>query len=52
LREALHGRVANHHRFLLHLHLQYVDFADAAIQDIDRNVAALIAPHPTQFLGG
>jgi transposase len=42
LREALHGRVTNHHRFLLHLHLQYIDFADAAVQDIDRNVAALI----------
>ena len=41
LREALHGRVTDHHRFLLHLHLQYIDFADTAIQDIDRNVAAL-----------
>jgi transposase len=35
LREALRGRVTDHHRFLLHLHLQYVDFADAAIHDID-----------------
>ena len=43
LREALHGRVTDHHRFLLHLHLQHIDFADAAIQDIDRNVTALIA---------
>ena len=42
LREALRGRVTDHHRFLLHLHLQYIDFADAAIQDIDRKVAALI----------
>ena len=42
LREALRGRVTNHHRFLLHLHLQHIDFADAAIQDIDRNVTALI----------
>ena len=40
---ALHGRVTDHHRFLLHLHLQHIDFADAAIQDIDRNVTALIA---------
>src|ERR1700756_3530373 len=37
LREALRGRVTNHHRFLLHLHLQYIDLADTAIQDIDRN---------------
>jgi len=42
LREALRGRVTDHHRFLLHLHLQYIDFADAEIQDIDRKVAALI----------
>jgi transposase len=43
LREALHGRVTDHHRFLLHLHLQHIEFADAAIQDIDRNVTALIS---------
>jgi len=42
LREALRGGVTNHHRFLLHLHLQHIEFADAAIQDIDRNVTALI----------
>jgi transposase len=42
LREAPRGRVTDHHRFLLHLHLQRVEFADAAIQDIDRNVTALI----------
>jgi transposase len=42
LREALRGRVTDHHRFLLHLHLQHIEFADAAIQDIDRNVDALI----------
>jgi transposase len=42
LREALRGRVTNHHRFLLHLHLQHIEFADAAIQDIDRNITALI----------
>jgi transposase len=42
LREALRGRVTDHHRFLLQLHLQYIEFADSAIQDIDRNVAALI----------
>jgi len=42
LREALRGRVRDHHRFLLHLHLQHIEFADAAIHDIDQNVAALI----------
>jgi transposase len=43
LREALPGPVTERHRFLLHVHLQYIDFADAAIKDIDRKVAALIA---------
>jgi len=42
LRGALRGRVRDHHRFLLHLHLQHIEFADAAIHDIDQNVAALI----------
>jgi transposase len=42
LREALRGRVTQHHRFLLHLHLQHIDFTDAAIEDIDRRVEALI----------
>jgi transposase len=42
LREALRGQVTDHHRFLLHLHMQHIEFADAAIQDIDRNVTALI----------
>src|SRR5207302_8766927 len=27
LREALRGRVTHHHRFLLHVHLQHIDFA-------------------------
>ena len=40
--EALHGRVTDHHRFLLNLHLQYIDFADTAILSIDQKVAALI----------
>jgi len=42
LREALRGRVTDHHRFLLYLHLQHIELAEAAIQDIDRNVTALI----------
>jgi transposase len=42
LREALRGRLTHHHRFLLHVHLQHIDFADAAIRDIDQRVEALI----------
>jgi transposase len=36
LREALRGRVTDHHRFLLQLHLQHVDALDTAISAIDR----------------
>jgi transposase len=43
LREALRGRMTDHHCFLLHVHLQHIDFADAVIRDIDQRVAALIA---------
>jgi transposase len=40
LREALRGRVTDHHRFLLRLHLRQVDALDAAIQQIDHEVDA------------
>jgi transposase len=40
LREALHGRVKRHHRFLLRLHLQQIDALDAAIAEIDREADA------------
>lgn len=38
LRDALHGRLRQHHRYLLKLHLGQWDTLDAAIQDIDREV--------------
>jgi len=44
LREALRGRVTNHHRFLLHLHLNQIDGLDASIAAIDQQVEAGIAP--------
>jgi transposase len=44
LREALRGRVTNHHRFLLHLHLNQIDGLDASIASIDMQVEAGIAP--------
>jgi transposase len=52
LREALHGRVTAHHRFLLRLHLQQIDLTDAAIQEIDRNVAALITRMDQEVVAG
>ena len=39
LYDALHGRLREHHRFLLALHLQQWDALDAAIRQIDEQVA-------------
>jgi transposase len=43
LYEALHGRLRDHHRFLLQLHLAQWDGLDAAIREIDREADARIA---------
>jgi len=50
LREALRGRVTDHHRFLLQLHLQHIDALDAAITAIDREVGTHVEPFHTQVL--
>jgi transposase len=42
LSAALHGRLRDHHRFLLKLHLGQWDAIDAAIRTIDREVASRI----------
>jgi transposase len=42
LAEALHGRVTDHHRFLLRLYLGQYDALNAAIGTIDQEVEALI----------
>ena len=39
LYEALHGRLREHHRFLLKLHLQQWDALDRVIREVDRQVA-------------
>ena len=44
LREALHGRIKRHHRFLLRLHLQQIDALDAAIAEVDREADTGYAP--------
>jgi transposase len=44
LREALRGRVTDHHRFLLQLHLQHIDALDTAISAIDREVDVHVEP--------
>jgi len=39
LHDALHGRLREHHLFLLQLHLQQWDAIDAAIRQIDKQIA-------------
>src|SRR6266481_5794081 len=43
LYDALHGRLTDHHRFLLTLHLRQWDNLDATIREIDQEVEARIA---------
>jgi transposase len=43
LYDALHGRLTDHHRFLLQLHLRQWDGLDATIREIDLEVEARIA---------
>ncbi len=38
LYDALHGRLTDHHRFLLKLHLAQWDTLDAAIKDLDKEI--------------
>lgn len=44
LREALEGRIREHHRFLLRLHLGQIDGADAAIQSLERRIEEKLEP--------
>lgn len=44
LRLALEGRFADHHRFLLRMHLDHVEHLSAAIEQLDAEVARLMAP--------
>jgi transposase len=50
LREALRGRVTDHHRFLLQLHLRHIDALDTAISAIDREVDTHVEPFRTAVL--
>lgn len=47
LRQALHGRVTDHHRFLLQLHLRQVDGLGVLIAEIDQEVDAHLVPFRT-----
>jgi transposase len=43
LYDALHGRLTDHHRFLLQLHLRQYDALDEAVQQIDRQAEARLS---------
>jgi transposase len=43
LYDALHGRLTDHHRFILRLHIGQYDAIDGAIGEIDRQVDAAVA---------
>lgn len=47
LREALRGRITNHHRFLLGLHLEHIDAIDRGLDKLDRQIEANLAPFLT-----
>ena len=47
LEAALRGRVTDHHRFMLRLHLQQIDALSAAIAEIDQEVEANLEPFRT-----
>jgi transposase len=47
LEAALRGRVTDHHRFMLRLHLQQIDALTAAIAEIDQEVDANVEPFRT-----
>jgi transposase len=45
LRRALAGRVTDHHRFLLRLHLDHLDHLEALVGRLEARIAAALAPH-------
>lgn len=44
MREALEGRVSEHHRFLMGLHLGQIDALDAAIQRVETHIERALEP--------
>jgi hypothetical protein len=44
LREALHGRVTDHHRFMLRLHLRQIDALEEAVAAIEARIGDALGP--------
>lgn len=47
LRDALHGRVTGHHRFLLQLHLTQIETLEAAVREVEARLGEALAPFQT-----
>ncbi len=45
LAEALRGRMSDHHRLLIALHLEHVDFLDEGVAELSRQIAARLREH-------
>src|SRR5215475_12365921 len=52
LYDALHGRLTDHHRFMLRLHLRQYDALEDAIKEIDQQVDAAIARMDAEVAAG
>ena len=52
LYDALHGRLTEHHRFLLQLHLEHWDTLDTAIRKVDREVGIRVSSMDTEVMAG
>jgi transposase len=48
LHAALRGRITEHHRFMLRLHLDQIDTVDKGIAEIERRIEQLLAPFREQ----
>ena len=46
LEQALTGRLREHHRYLLAQQLLHLDFLDEQIEEVDQQIARMIAPEP------
>lgn len=47
LRFALRGRIGDHHRFMLRMHLEAVESIEARTRELDERISALTHPDPT-----
>lgn len=49
LRDALDGRLRDHHRFLLRLHLDQIDALQKSVQTVERRLEVILSPFRSQL---